>query len=143
MSLSPEQFEKNLHQVLRALPDRTAPLTLEARVLAAIAQRAALPWYRRSHAAWPLAVRAGFFILAGLAAAVVIFGVGRFPLWAAAAHSLADGRVVYASVLQVAGKVLGIIPSYLIYGTLAAIGACYLTLFGVGAAAYRTFFAAS
>ena len=39
--LNPEQLEKMVHAALRSLPDRRAPASLEARVLAAVQARAA------------------------------------------------------------------------------------------------------
>ena len=62
MKHSPEDLEKFIHQTLRALPARRAPHSLESRVRAAIAARAALPWWRQSFARWPLAARVAFFI---------------------------------------------------------------------------------
>src|ERR1035438_2139941 len=75
-----DKLEASIHRVLRKLPDRKAPFTLEARVLAELGRRASLPWWRKSFAHWPSAVRAGFFVGAGLAAALVVavlFLLGR------------------------------------------------------------------
>ena len=58
--------------MLRNLPDRKAPAGLEARVLAEISRRAALPWWRKSFAHWPVAVRLGFLILSARVAAVAV-----------------------------------------------------------------------
>ena len=43
-----ERLEKYIDSVLRAQPDKRAPASLESNVLAAIAQRAARPWWQRS-----------------------------------------------------------------------------------------------
>ena len=75
MPISPEEIEKRIHQALLALPEIPAPPGLEERVLAELARRARLPWWRRSYAHWPVAVRAGFLALSGAAAAVLVAGL--------------------------------------------------------------------
>jgi len=138
-----DPLEAKLHRVLRALPDRAAPRTLENRVMAALAERAALPWWRRSYAGWPAAVRLGFFLLSGLFAAGVIFGLAQLPAVASAQSVLGNWRLIYSSLVETAATMVGDIPRIYFYGALAALGASYLTLMGVGAAAYRTFFVRS
>lgn len=132
-----DPLESKLHRVLRALPDRAAPSTLEARVMAALAERAARPWWRRSYAGWPMSVRIGFFLLAGLLAGAVIIGVSQLPALASVQSAVANWREVYNSLLETAGTVVAAIPRLYLYGALAVLGACYVTLMGVGAA-YRT-----
>lgn len=52
--MNPEQdLEKLLDRELRSLPTPRAPETLMPRVMAAIAARAALPWYQRTWFEWP------------------------------------------------------------------------------------------
>jgi len=138
-----DPLEAKLHRVLRSLPDQAAPLTLESRVLAALAERAALPWWRRSYAGWPIAVRLGFFILAGLSAAAVIFGLAQLPAVASAQSVLGNWRIIYTSLVETAARIVGDIPPVYFYTALAALGASYLALMGLGAAAYRTFFVRS
>src|SRR5665213_2604381 len=87
-SPDPEKLERLIHQTLRALPVRQAPLTLEVRVAAAIVQRAALPWWRRSYALWPRGLRLAFLLLSFLAAAA-LFAFGRSPVAARAFSSVA------------------------------------------------------
>jgi len=141
MNSSRDPLEHDLHRVLRALPDQRAPLTLEARVLAALAERAALPWWRRSYAGWPLAVRVGFFLLSGLLAAGLIFGVAQIPVWLDAGAAMSRWQLIYNSLFEVGGTLFGSIPTTYLYGGLAVLAGCYLTLAGIGAAAYRAFFA--
>lgn len=57
------KLERRIHQELRDLPSLKAPKSLGPRVLAAIAAREAAPWFRKTWADWPLAMKAVFFIL--------------------------------------------------------------------------------
>ena len=49
-------------------------------------------------------------------------------------------RETFAALAGGGGSVFGAIPALWIYGALAAFAACYATLIGVGAAAYRAYF---
>jgi hypothetical protein len=140
---SPDPIDQHLHRVLRALPDQRAPVTLEARVMAALAERAALPWWRRSYAGWPFVVQIGFFLLSGLSAAGLIFGLTRLPAWFDAGAEVSRWQLIYDSLLETVNTIYSAIPTPYLYGGLAVLAACYLTLAGIGAAAYRTFFARS
>lgn len=151
MKRSPEELEKLIHQTLRALPDRRAPRTLEARVLAAIEARAALPWWQQSFRQWPAAARGLFLVVAG--------GVVKLSLMAAVWVMTGFDAAGYENAfstqfawLERAGRIVaGIgdfcqilwhsIPPLWLYGTLAGIAALYLALFGLGATAYRTLYA--
>lgn len=150
MKNSPDELEKFIHQTLRSLPERSAPRTLEARVLAAIDARAALPWWKHAYADWPLAARIVFLVVSGalaklaLMAAVWVMGDVRSmelahivtaPMeWFALARRMVEGTHDFALV------VLRNIPAVWLYGTLASIAAIYATLFGLGATAYRTLY---
>jgi hypothetical protein len=144
---TPEELEKFIHQTLRALPDRRAPRSLEARVLAAIAARQALPWWRQSFAHWPLAARGAFLVFTAVLAAALVAMCLRFAGGAQPAALLAEPLEQLARVRAVAGgigdffaTVLRSIPSVWLYGAIAFVGVMYATLFGLGAAAYRAFF---
>jgi hypothetical protein len=147
--MSAEELEQLIHTTLRSLPNRRAPGTLEARVLAAVELRASVPWYHRSWAYWPAAVRFSFVAVAsGIAALAVVAlyfaGQGvelsrvmheaglRFPQ-AAAWYSAGSWLVGFAN------RMVTNVPSLWVYGSLAAVAALYATFFGVGAAAYRAF----
>src|SRR4051794_8580369 len=70
------KLERLIHRTLRDLPSRHAPRSLEQRVLAEIERRAALPWWRKSFAHWPVAARAGFILVsAGFAKLAIMLGV--------------------------------------------------------------------
>ena len=151
MNPSPDRdakLERLIHRTLRDLPRRLAPGTLEARVLAELERRAALPWWHKSYAHWPVAVRGAF--LAGTAAIAAAFvmalfamlhGVAPAQLAAAAADRfawLAGVRGLLSAGAGAAGAIWRSIPPLWLYGAFAFIAACYATLLGVGAAAYRT-----
>src|ERR1051326_3013940 len=55
------QYDKNLEtridRVLKGLPELAAPSSLAPRVVAALAARRALPWYRQPWPRWPVALR--------------------------------------------------------------------------------------
>jgi hypothetical protein len=142
-----DKLEAAIHRVLRRLPDRKAPRSLEARVLAELGRRASLPWWRKSFAHWPSAVRGGFFVGSVLAAALVVAGLfilGRSP----GANQLTSGistsfawlvvarDVVSASLYRVKAVIAEVPPLWL-YGGGAALALCYAGAAAAGAAAYR------
>ncbi len=145
----PEKLERLIHQTLRALPDRRAPHTLEARVLAAVAARMALPWWRQAFTAWPLAARAIFVLVSTAAAAGLVFAVmtgsDGLPTVAPALARLQAPFVqlnaIGAALSDFCGAVMRAIPPLWLYGSLAVMAMLYTALFGLSAAAYRTLYA--
>jgi hypothetical protein len=142
-----QKLERLIHRTLRELPPRRAPHSLEARVLAEIERRALLPWWKKSFAYWPLAARAGFFLLsAGLVMAVmwVTAGFDATPL-----KQMFETRFVWVENAGAVARAIGSffdivfrnIPPLWLYGGLAFIGAMYAAFFGLGAAVYRTLYA--
>ena len=146
-----EKLERLVHATLRELPARRAPQSIEQRVLAEIERRGALPWWRKSFVHWPIAARTGFIILsAGIVKLALLATV-----WVMAGFDTAQFRDAFAtqfawmeSGLAVVNAVIGFfdimlrnIPPLWLYGGLAFIGAMYVALFGLGAAAYRTLYA--
>jgi hypothetical protein len=144
----PKKLEARINRVLRSLPDRKAPSGLEARVLAELSRRAALPWWRKSYAHWPAAARAVFFVGSALAAALVISGLimlvqsrGANELASSVATSfgwLFLARDSAASLYGMARMLLAAAPPLWLYGGLATVAACYAALAAIGAATYRT-----
>jgi hypothetical protein len=144
-----DKLEAAVSRVLRRQTDRRAPAGLEARVLAEIARRAALPWWRTSFAHWPAAARYLFLALAVLAAALL--GVGLFLLSRSAGAQtvqggidsslawLALGREVALAARDRAATLLASMPSLWLYGLCGAVGLSYVALGAVGAATYRAF----
>ena len=150
MKHSPEDLEKFIHQTLRALPARRAPHSLESRVRAAIAARAALPWWRQSFARWPMAARVAFFIgsagvakvalmaavwvLAGFDSTLFTNAFSTQVSWFEGAAAAVDGIGNFCSML------FRNIPPLWLYGGLAFVAVMYAALFGLGAAAYRALY---
>ncbi len=132
------------------MPDRRAPFSLEGRVMAAIAARASLPWWRQSFQQWPLAARFAFLLLCAGIVAAVLFGMGWVtgnlqaePLRNAFATPLGWIDLIRSAVFGVidfVGVVFRAIPPLWLYGGLAAVALLYGTLFGLGAAAYRVLY---
>ncbi len=148
--LTPEELEARMHRLLREQPLRSAPASLEQRVMAEIARRRALPWWRQSYAQWPLGARM-VFLAVSVAIAVGVawiagsaLGLGRVgnafslalqPVWNAV-------EAVRSAGATLAGGVKNWIPPIPHVGLYAAIGAAalgYATLLGIGATAYRFF----
>jgi hypothetical protein len=143
-----QKLEQVLHQALKGLPPRRAPSALESRVLNELARRASLPWWRGSFANWPVGARVAFVLIcAALVAATILGGVSAYlgdrslneasavvlgwvhPLWA-----------VMSSAGGLASLLVRVIPPLWLYGTLGLGILLYVTLFGLGAAAYRTLY---
>jgi hypothetical protein len=142
-----QKLERLIHQTLRELPRRRAPGTLEQRVMAELERRAALPWWKQNFAHWPTGVRVAFL---GFSVALV-----AAIMWGMAGVNVGQARDVFATQIgwmdaiasvgralrDFAGATISGIPSLWLYGGLATIGALYVALFGLGAAAYRTLYA--
>ncbi|HWB99211.1 MAG TPA: hypothetical protein VG672_21025, partial [Bryobacteraceae bacterium] len=56
-------LETEIDRLLRELPELNAPASLAPRVLAALARKTALPWYRQPWTAWPFYLRLAVFVL--------------------------------------------------------------------------------
>lgn len=148
-----QKLERLITTVVRGLPDQRAPLTLEARVQAELARRAALPWWRKSFAHWPLAARAILVVVC----AAMIEGVVALTEWASAGvpeHQVKAAFAPGVAWLQAAETlitalreaitlVVAHIPPVWLYSGAAIIAAVYLTLLGAGAVAYRTLHSSS
>jgi hypothetical protein len=135
-----------LDRILRELPPRRAPATLEIRVMHELERRAALPWWRRRFAHWPFVARAAFIALCG----VIVGSTARGDLWdIAPARAVNEALSLTASWVHPLGTALrsaadlagtfgGMIPPLWLYGFLSAAVLLYAALFGLGAAAYRS-----
>lgn len=149
MTPSPEneqQLEQLVQRAVRDLPPRRAPRSLELRVRAEIERRAQLPWWRRSFGHWPVAARGAFVVLSlAVVGFFLVSGIwisrgleDRLPAAAAAPAAWLDDGL---TVIRALGSCLDIvernIPPLWLYGGLAVFASLYLTLFGLGAAAYR------
>ncbi len=145
---SEQKLEQVLNQAFKGLPPRRAPGSLESRVVNELARRALLPWWRVSFANWPVGARVAFVLICGaLVAATILGGVsaylGNRSLNEASAlvlgwlHPL---LVVMSSAGGLASLLVRVIPPLWLYGTLGLGILLYVTLFGLGAAAYRTLY---
>lgn len=142
------KLEQVLHQALSGLPPRRAPGTLESRVGNELARRAMLPWWRASFATWPVTARVMFILVcAVLVAASILGGVSAYL----GDHSFDEASALllswahpFLTVVSSAGGLLAlllhVIPPLWLYGTLGVGIFLYVTLFGLGAAAYRTLY---
>jgi hypothetical protein len=139
-----------IHRALRSLPGRSAPATLETRVMAEISRRAALPWWRQSFARWPLPARA-LLLAASVASAglVIALGIGALspaaPAESGAVTTDALRPATFPAALQTAWKILSAVFEKLIpsssrlwfHAVLGVIVAAYAGLLAFGGAAYR------
>ncbi|MFC4310775.1 hypothetical protein ACFPN2_16900 [Steroidobacter flavus] len=140
-----QQLERFIDRALRDQPLRRAPVDLESKVMAEIARRAAAPWWQGSFSGWPVAARllfiiasAGFITLVLKASAMILDPINPSARSAALFADVAWIPSLFATI----GQVFHDLPSFWIYVGAAILGALYLTLFGVSAAAYRTLYAA-
>ncbi|MEO7207086.1 MAG: hypothetical protein ABI356_11765 [Steroidobacteraceae bacterium] len=143
-----QKLEQVLQQALAGLPPRRAPGTLESRVTNELARRALLPWWRVSFANWPVAARVVFILVcAVLVAATILGGVSAYlgdrsfdeasVLLLSWAHPL---LTVVSSARGLLSLLVRVIPPVWLYGSLGVGVFLYVTLFGLGAAAYRTLY---
>lgn len=143
-------LENFIHKTLRSMPDRRAPRSLESRVLAAIVARAALPWWKKSFAQWPVAARCMFVVLSAglvkLALMVTVWAVGGFQ-----ATEIASAFSTQLSWIEaIRGAFRGMsesfsilfrnIPPLWLYGSIAVVAGVYASLFSLGATAYRALY---
>jgi hypothetical protein len=145
---SDDTLERLVDRALHDLPLRRAPATLESRVFAELQRRAALPWWRRSFAHWPLAARAGFLVICiALIGFVFVGGAAAMD----ALRSLSDSGALSLSWVRAAGVLMAsagnlialltrAVQPGLLYGGIAVCAALYAVLFGLGAAVYRTLY---
>ena len=145
---SEQKLEQVMSQALHGLPLRRAPGSLESRVLGELQRRAARPWWQASFTNWPVAARVVFVLTcAALIAATILGGVSAYlgdrSLNEAAAALLAWLNP-FLTILSSAGGLVAllirVIPPIWLYGSLGLGVFLYVTLFGLGAAAYRTLY---
>ena len=141
MSTDPEEpLERQCDRKLRELPMRHAPVTLETRVLGELRRRAALPWWHRSFAHWPLLARAAFLVICGASIRLALLGSTTAV---AGVHSLSWPRqigMLTASGANFATLLARTAPPTWLYAGIAVGAVLYAALFGLGAAAYRTLY---
>ena len=145
------RLERTVNRWLSGQPLRQAPATLADRVLAQLEHRAALPWWRHSFLRWPVAARIGFLLLAiGATKSVLVlsqWGITRLDLVKASAAPEVNWLHSLTGVLSGTGNLLMLVVNSLsttwLYGAGIVLAALYVTLFGLGATAYRTLYSNS
>lgn len=147
MPTSPDSLERLIGTAVRGLPPRHAPRTLEPQVLAEIERRLAQPWWRMSYAHWPAPVRLLFLIACAAVIALVVRASGWVisdvesrALVDLSLPGIAPATTSVSATLAAASSLVRIIPPMWLYGGLGLIAVMYTTLFGIGAAAYRTLY---
>jgi len=143
-----DELERLFDRTLRELPLRRAPPAFESRVLGELERRAALPWWRRDFAHWPLLARMAFLVICGgLVALAVLGGTGavagvRSLHWSGALSlsSAHQALALAASLGNLAEWLWHIVPPIWLYEGIAVGAVLYAVLFGLGAAVYRTLY---
>lgn len=138
--------EQVLQRVLRDLPPRRAPATLAMRVLREVERRHAEPWWRRGFVRWPLGARVAFVVICvaaiGLTALDGVWAIAARALLQADRMSMSWTHPAVAALTSLgalASWLIRVVPPGWAYGATAAGTALYVTLFGLGAAAYRLY----
>jgi len=141
-------LERQIDRALRGLAPRRAPRSLESRVIAELARRAALPWWRRRIPQWPPAARVAFIAVCGgvirLAWPATGWAIAEFgALRCCGTPSLAwihYGVAAVSGAAQVLNVIASALPMSWIAGGLMFAAMLYAALFGIGAVAYRSLY---
>lgn len=142
-----DPLEQLVDAALRDLPPRRAPRTLEMRVLAEIERRTARSWWQLGYAHWPFVVRA-LFLSSCVAVGVFVVrltgwlfgGVQTSSAWTEVRSEVTPAAAAVKALTETFSFIAHSIPSWWVYGALAVMTILYATLFGIGAAAYRTLY---
>jgi hypothetical protein len=139
------KLERLLDGALRRLPLRHAPATLEPRVLAELALRQAVPWWQQSFARWPRVARLAFIaVCSGLSGITLLGGAAMAPGVGAVGGGLSRLMQQWSTVLTAAAQTMvslvHAIPVSWLYEGAAVAALLYVTLFALGAAAYRALY---
>ncbi|MFL6617389.1 MAG: hypothetical protein ACJ8MH_02230 [Povalibacter sp.] len=143
-----DPLERFVDAALRDLPPRRAPSTLEMRVFAELQRRAELKWWQRSYAEWPALARILFVIACIAVGSALVRGFSWFfggvessAAWSGVASEITPAAASVKATASALSFIAHSIPSLWVYGAVAVIAVLYATLFGIGAAAYRTLYA--
>jgi hypothetical protein len=138
-----DRWERLLGEMLRHLPARPAPHSLESRVLGELARRASQPWWRRSFGHWPAFARVGWVTACGLLIGITLQGgpwttaVGSLQGTGAMSTWIRQAATITGRVGNLGASLLDAVPAAWLLLGLAAATLLYAFLFGLGAAAYR------
>jgi hypothetical protein len=126
---------------LRALPPRRAPAALAPRVLAVLAARRRVPWYRRAWSEWPAALQAAFFVFATGLVGGLYAGAWRLshvevapPAWLRPFIAIADALGILLKSLVAA---LETFSPWLLWGAAGVVALGGLLTLGLGTALVR------
>ena len=141
------RLERLIHGVLRNQPELRAPASLEARVLERI-QEQSLPLWRTGFSQWPMAVRVALFVallvITKLTLDLVVWLFSSpTPVAQTVESSVTWARStagMFTSVLQLCQSLVNVIPAHWITLGLVFAAGMYITLFVLGATAYRTLY---
>lgn len=143
-----ERLERQVHAALRSLPPLPAPATLESRVLRELARREARPWWRMGFGRWPPVARFLFVPLSAGFIKLAFLSVGAFgSIVASAQRTTSLGTVenrwqmlsnLFQTLRTAGALVMQNVPQVWIYGLLGVGLLLYVSLFGIGAAAFRS-----
>jgi hypothetical protein len=145
-----QRLAKFVDKLCKKQPLRTAPTTLQARVMRELQLRAALPWWRRSFVNWTVSLQV-LFVVAALLAAKLMLLIGDWASvhWVSSAvaatksSSLVSGMGAMLTITRhVSEQLFDMVPISFVYGVVLVIAALYLVLFGIGVTTYKTLYAA-
>ena len=111
-----KKLESIIDRELKGLPELTAPETLSRRVMASLARRASVPWYRSPWQNWPAHLRIPAFALL-----VVFFGALCFGAW-----KLPHTEFATAGATKVSGSLSSLIS---LWNALNAVAAAFVLAF--------------
>ena len=145
--LQEARLERLIHGVLREQPELRAPVSLEARVLEAIAGES-LPWWRSGFAQWPLGAKAATFaalvLVSKLTLDVVMWLFSNpTPVSSTVENTISRAKStagLFTSLLQVGQSLFNMIPTHWVTLALVFAASMYFVLFVLGATAYRTLY---
>lgn len=140
-----------LHRELCALPDLKAPGTLAPRVLAALAARQSLAWYRKSWMNWPAGLRALFLVVSASLLGGMVFAGFQLPEFIELGggfgntllepiNALKPYLAGVASLLNTVMLVIKAIPPQFLWWLAATMGLAYALCVGLGTLGYRLAF---
>ncbi len=137
-----QQLERQIDRALKTLPELRAPRRLSSRVMAAIAAREALPWYRQPWQNWSLPWR-----MVSMALLLASFGGFCFAAWQltqAAGYTTAVAEVkqvfsgvgvIWRTMEVLAGALVLVVKqmgTVFMVGCLVALGIGYAICVGLG-----------
>jgi hypothetical protein len=148
-----DRLERSTSRVLGQLPLRRAPAALEARVLAELERRAALPWWRLGFARWPAPARLALIACSAYLAWLSISAVIWVSTSADSARLAYDTVPSFSAVRaaaqfvlfsgRIATSVAHSVPPDWIYLGIALAAVLYVAVFGIAAVGYRILYVRS